>query len=95
MIKKIKVYKSSDGRIVEEQSYKVHKFYLVCGRVVHMHVISNAYDDPSCFWYGRVIKENTFANYEFTSEYAHISDSKICMFSLSFELVKEFKGRMP
>lgn len=70
---------------------KVDKFYLTCGRVVYMYVISNASDDPSCFWYGRVIKENAFANYEFTDEYAYISDSKICMFSSSEEIVKEFK----
>lgn len=79
------------GSVDIAQSYKVHKFYLVCGRVVYMHVISHASDDPSCFWYGRVIKENAFANYEFTDEYAYISDSKICMFSSSEEIVKEFK----
>lgn len=79
------------GSVEIEQSYKVHKFYLVCGRVVHMYVVSNASDDPSHFWYGRVIKENAFENYEFTNEYAYISDSKVCMFSSSEEMVKEFK----
>lgn len=73
------------------QVHKVYKFYLVCGRVVHMYVVSNASDDPSHFWYGRVIKENAFENYEFTNEYAYISDSKVCMFSSSEEMVKEFK----
>lgn len=70
---------------------KVLKFYLECGRVVYMEVIRNVTEDASCFWYGRVIKENAFANYEFTSEYAYISYSKICMFSSSEEMVKEFK----